>query len=219
MRRHFKSHTHEFALAIKIGALLLLFAPIRTHAASPFGEALEQFVRDNVKFGGFVENTTGLAISHGSHFFDTANRFDMNRFTIQPEFNVNFRDDLTSFISWRFVKEPRYSMESKSRKQSVAPPWNEKIRLSLIDAIYGGRNKFKSLAAFDKKDSFLLGMSYQFLRPCLCLRHRKPGDYLFIDDGHYQISRPGEDKGQGRRLGLGHLKEIGRNERRQDQSR
>jgi hypothetical protein len=48
----------------------------------------------------------------------------MNRFTIQPEFNIKFRDDLTSFISWRFVKEPRYSMESKSRKQSVAPARN-----------------------------------------------------------------------------------------------
>ena len=105
--------------------VLLLFAqPDCLSAQSVLGEGFEQFVRDNVRFGGFVENTTGLAISHGSHFFDTANRFDMNRFTVQPEFNIKFRDDLTSFISWRFVKEQRYSMESKSRKQSVAPARN-----------------------------------------------------------------------------------------------
>ncbi len=91
---------------------------------SLFGSDFDRFVQENVTFNGFVENSAGLAISHGSRYFDTANRFDMNRFTIQPEFNVKFRDDLTSFISWRFVKEPRYSMESRSRKQSVAPAKN-----------------------------------------------------------------------------------------------
>jgi hypothetical protein len=104
--------------------LLTLARPGYSVAQSIFGGEFEKFVKDNVKFAGFIENTSGLAISHGSHFFDTANRFDMNRFTIQPEFNIKFREDLTSFISWRFVKEPRYSMESKSREQSVAPARN-----------------------------------------------------------------------------------------------
>jgi len=100
---------------------LLLIAAQPVHAQSIFGDGFEQFVKDNISFGGFVENTTGLAISHGSRFFDTSNRFDMNRFTIQPEFNVKFRDDLKLFMAWRFVKEPRYNMEAESRKQSVQP--------------------------------------------------------------------------------------------------
>ena len=45
---------------------------------------------------------------------------------------------------------------------SYAPPWNEKIRLSLIGAIYGGRNKFKSFGSFAEKDSVFLKMRYQF---------------------------------------------------------
>ena len=36
---------------------------------------------------------------------------------------------------------------------TYAPPWNEKIRVSLIAAIYGGRNKFKSTGLFAEKDS------------------------------------------------------------------
>jgi hypothetical protein len=43
----------------------------------------------------------------------------MNRFTIQPEFNVDMADWSKFFISWRFVAEPRYSMETKSREASV----------------------------------------------------------------------------------------------------
>jgi hypothetical protein len=34
---------------------------------------------------------------------------------------VKFADELQLFMSWRFIKEPRYNMESKSRKQSVQP--------------------------------------------------------------------------------------------------
>jgi hypothetical protein len=45
---------------------------------------------------------------------------------------------------------------------SYVPPWNEKIRLSLIGAIYGGRNKFKSLGFFSEKDSVFLKIRYQF---------------------------------------------------------
>lgn len=101
--------------------LLLGAAPRPVQAQSIFGTGFDQFIRDNVSFSGFIENTTGLAISHGSRFFDTSNRFDMNRFTIQPELNVKLRDDLRLFMSWRFVKEPRYSMETESRKQSVQP--------------------------------------------------------------------------------------------------
>jgi hypothetical protein len=112
--------TSPIILLLVFSLLLRTATPARS--GSVFGDGFEEFVKNNVSFGGFVENTTGLAISHGSRFFDTSNRFDMNRFTIQPEFNFNFRDDLKLFLAWRFVKEPRYKMETESRKQTVQPP-------------------------------------------------------------------------------------------------
>ena len=81
----------------------------------------EKFFEEKVSFGGFVENTTGFSISHGSRFFDTSNRFIMNRFTIQPEFNFDFSESFKLFLSWRFVAEPRYSAETKSREAAVQP--------------------------------------------------------------------------------------------------
>jgi hypothetical protein len=42
------------------------------------------------------------------------------------------------------------------------PPWNEKIRLTLTAAIYGGHNKFGSIGVFSEKDSVFLKMRYQF---------------------------------------------------------
>lgn len=81
----------------------------------------ESFFKEKVSFSGFVENTTGLAIGSGSPQFNTSNRFIMNRFTIQPEFNADISEQLKFFISWRFVAEPRYSAESKSRRATVQP--------------------------------------------------------------------------------------------------
>ena len=96
---------------------LVLIALFSSHASaeSIFGEEWEKFFKEKVSFGGFVENTSGVSVSHGSHFFNTSNRFIMNRFTIQPEFNVEMADWAKFFISWRFVAEPRYSAETKSR--------------------------------------------------------------------------------------------------------
>jgi hypothetical protein len=112
--------TRHTVFALTVVVLTALFAgPVS--AASVFGDEWEKFFQEKVSFGGFVENTTGLAISHGSRFFDTSNPFVMNRFTIQPEFNVTFRDDLKLFLSWRFVKEPRYNMEAESRRRGVQP--------------------------------------------------------------------------------------------------
>lgn len=90
-------------------------------AASILGEEWEKFLKEKVTFGGFIENTTGLSISHGDRHFNTSNRFIMNRFTIQPEFNVNLHEKAKFFISWRFVKEPRYNAEAKSRRNTVQP--------------------------------------------------------------------------------------------------
>jgi hypothetical protein len=89
-------------------------------AGSFFGDEWEKFFQEKVSIGGFIENTSGLSVSHGSRFFDTSNRFIMERFTVQPEFNVEVTDWAKFFISWRFVKEPRYNAEAKSRERSVS---------------------------------------------------------------------------------------------------
>jgi hypothetical protein len=106
------------------GVVLVAFFTSRAWAGSILGEEWEKFFNEKVSFGGFVENTSGVSVSHGSHFFNTSNRFVMNRFTIQPEFNVDMAEWAKFFISWRFVAEPRYSMETKSREASVTyfPP-------------------------------------------------------------------------------------------------
>ena len=86
---------------------------------------LLKFLREKVSFSGFAENATGLSVSHGSRFFNTSNRLDMQRFTLQPEFNVDMTGWAKFFISWRFVKEIRYSAEAKSRHSrpvSTFPP-------------------------------------------------------------------------------------------------
>jgi hypothetical protein len=101
----------------------ILLALLRGHASAADEPAIDhewlRFLKEKVSFSGFVENVTGLSVSHGSHFFDTSNRFIMNRLTLQPEFNIDAADWAKFFISWRFVKEPRYNAEAKSRKQSV----------------------------------------------------------------------------------------------------
>ena len=104
----------------RLGLGLTWLAAI-TSAAPLRGSGFDQFVQNNVRFGGFIENATGLAVSDGSRFFDTSNRFDMNRLTIQPELNVKFSDEWKLLLAWKFVKEPRYSMEARSREQSVQP--------------------------------------------------------------------------------------------------
>lgn len=110
----------------KIGSAVagsILLALLRGHASAadepPVDHEWARFLKEKVSFSGFIENTTGLSVSHGSHFFDTSNRFIMNRLTVQPEFNIDAADWAKFFISWRFVKEPRYNAEAKSRKQSV----------------------------------------------------------------------------------------------------
>lgn len=103
------------------GSLLILLIATPAQAYSIFGDEVENFLKERVTFGGFIENTTGLSISHGDRHFNTSNRFIMNRFTVQPEFNVNMADWAKLFISWRFVKEPRYDAEAKSRRKSVQP--------------------------------------------------------------------------------------------------
>lgn len=107
-----------------MGLIVLLLKPAAINAGSLIGDDWEAFFREKVSFRGFVEDATGLSISHGSKFFNTSNRLDMQRFTIQPEINIDATSWAKFFISWRFVKEIRYSSEVKSRKATVTyfPP-------------------------------------------------------------------------------------------------
>ncbi len=104
-----------------LGPLLILLTTSHVQAYSIFGDEVENFLKERVSFGGFIENATGLSVSHGDRHFNTSNRFIMNRFTIQPEFNVKMADWAKFFISWRFVKEPRYDAEARSRRKTVNP--------------------------------------------------------------------------------------------------
>jgi hypothetical protein len=112
-----KSQLRAAHLILTILSLIFFSAPAA--GQSLLGDEWEKFFKEKVSFSGFIENTSGLSVSHGSRFFDTSNRFIMNRFTVQPELNFNFSDEAKLFVSWRFVKEPRYSAEAKSREQSV----------------------------------------------------------------------------------------------------
>ncbi len=99
--------------------IFLMTAPAET--ASILGEEWEKFLKERVRFGGFVENVTGLSVAAGNAHFSTSNRFIMNRFTIQPEFNVDFAESAKLFVSWKFAKEPRYNKEAKDRRNNTPP--------------------------------------------------------------------------------------------------
>jgi hypothetical protein len=115
-----------------IACVVLLIFSSSPALAGVLGEEWEKFFKEKVSFGGFVENTSGVSVSHGSHFFNTSNRFVMNRFTIQPEFNVDMAEWAKFFISWRFVAEPRYSMETKSREATVTYPFPQPVRPLIV---------------------------------------------------------------------------------------
>jgi hypothetical protein len=111
----------EICSLVATAALVAVFLCGPVSAASILGDDWEKFLQERVSFGGFVENTTGLSVSSGAQHFANSNRFIMNRFTIQPEFNFNFTEQVKFFISWRFVAEPRYNMETKSRRNQIQP--------------------------------------------------------------------------------------------------
>ena len=99
--------------------LIIFLMAIPAQAASILGDEWDRIVRERVTFAGFVENTTGFSIAAGDRKFTTGNRFIMNRFTIQPEFNIDLAESAKLFASWRFVKEPRYNKEAKDRRRST----------------------------------------------------------------------------------------------------
>jgi hypothetical protein len=122
LQRRWRMEKKWRTLSLLVAVVLLwAFRPAAASAGSIFGDEWEKFFRDKVSFGGFIENTTGLSVSHGDRHFNTSNRFIMNRFTIQPELNAEFSEKFKMFLSWRFVAEPRYNAETKSREATVQP--------------------------------------------------------------------------------------------------
>ncbi|MFQ5851988.1 MAG: DUF1302 family protein, partial [Candidatus Binatia bacterium] len=109
-------------LPLQIAGFALAFLMAgQVMAASMLGKGFEKFFKERVRFGGFAENITGLSVGREHFQFSTSNRFVMNRLTFQPETNINFHRRVKLFISWRFVVEPRYAMETKTRRRSVSP--------------------------------------------------------------------------------------------------
>jgi hypothetical protein len=124
-----KNYHKTFFSTASVVLMVLSFSPAW---AGILSDDWEKFFKEKVSFGGFIENTSGVSVSHGSHFFNTSNRFVMNRFTIQPEFNVDMAEWAKFFISWRFVAEPRYSMETKSREATVTYPFSQPVRPLIV---------------------------------------------------------------------------------------
>ena len=110
----------KLPISIASIALVLLMAS-HVWAESLLGAGFEKFLKERVRFSGFVENVTGFGVSHGHSHTTNSPAFNMNRFTSQPEINIDFGPKVKSFVSWRFVWEPRYSAETKSRRKTVSP--------------------------------------------------------------------------------------------------
>lgn len=155
-----KKNRHKVFFLIA-GVILMALLPTPAKAASILGDEWEKFLEEHVTASGFVENATGIAVSHGSRFFDTSNRFDMNRFTIQPEFNVKFMDELKLFLSWKFVKEPRYNMEAKSRRQAVSPKPVEPLNNTYYDQY--GPAPWEAVLTYNPTDRLTLRWGRQFI--------------------------------------------------------
>src|SRR3990167_5024954 len=119
VRRRFMRFRRMISFLDNLLVAFLMTAPAQ--ASSILGEEWEKFFKERVTFAGFIENTTGLSIAAGDSKFTTSNRFIMNRFTIQPELNIDLAESAKLFISWRFVKEPRYNKETKDRRRNSPP--------------------------------------------------------------------------------------------------
>jgi hypothetical protein len=96
----------------------------------------------------------------GIHPFSTAEKIKRVSTTLTFRIGTGYSGD--TILPDVFVAYDPEGYWAVNPAVSYVPPWNEKIRLSLVGAFYGGRNKFKSLGFFDEKDSVFLKMRYQF---------------------------------------------------------
>ena len=96
----------------------------------------------------------------GIHPFSTAERIKKVSTTLTFRMGTGYLGD--TILPDVFTAYDPDGYWSVNPAISYVPPGNEKIRLSLVGAFYGGRNKFKSFGFFDEKDSVFLKMRYQF---------------------------------------------------------
>jgi hypothetical protein len=96
----------------------------------------------------------------GIHPFFSAQK--INKFTTNFTFRVSTGYLGDTILPDVFVSYDPSGYWSANPAVTYAPPWNERITLSLIGTFYGGHNKFANLGLFSEKDSIFFKMRYQF---------------------------------------------------------
>lgn len=82
---------------------------------------LREFITEKVRFAGYTENLVGLMVAEGDETSTSSNRMMKQRFTINPELNVDFSKHFRVLAAWRFVKEIRYGKEVIDRANTTPP--------------------------------------------------------------------------------------------------
>jgi len=96
----------------------------------------------------------------GIHPFSTAQKIKMVSTNLTFRVSTGYYGD--TILPDVFVGYDPAGYWNLNPAVTYAPPWNEKVTVSLIAALYGGHNKFNSLGFFSEKDSVFLKMRYQF---------------------------------------------------------
>jgi hypothetical protein len=101
-----------------------------------------------------------FAHEDGIRFFATAEKINKVSNFLTVRINTGYLND--TILPDLFVGYDPEGYWVANPAVSYVPPWNEKMKISLIGAFYGGHNKFKSMGAFDEKDNVTLKLRYQF---------------------------------------------------------
>jgi len=101
-----------------------------------------------------------LGHKDGIRVFSTAEKINQVTTTLTFRISTGYLGD--TILPDFFVAYSPDNYWTVNPAVSYVPPWNERIKLSLIGAIYGGRNKFKSFGFFEEKSSVFFRMRYQF---------------------------------------------------------
>lgn len=96
----------------------------------------------------------------GIRVFSTAERINKVSTILTFRVSTGYRGD--TILPNVFVAYDPDGYWAVNPAVTYVPPGNERIKLSLIAAIYGGRNKFKSFGFFTEKSSIFFRMRYQF---------------------------------------------------------
>jgi len=91
------------------------------HGEFTIGREVRAFLSEKVRFAGYTENIVGVMIAGGDETSTSSNRMMKQRFTINPEININFSKQVRVFAAWRFVKEIRYGKEVIDRANATPP--------------------------------------------------------------------------------------------------